>query len=224
MRSKLLLKLSTTSFITFLFLAATVAFGFWQDLDFYSMVAVQNNIPKSLDQFFSVVSFFGSTEFTVGASLILAIWSLFRRQFKSVLAWLLIIPAVVVELTGKIFIFHPQPSVQFLRALETERFPGISLHTEFSFPSGHMTRFSFLVIALLALTIFQGNSQKYRNLILVTLVSSLLLMALSRVALGEHWLSDVLGGILLGSSAGLLSVHLHLKSLSDKIAVLPKGD
>ena len=65
-----------------------------------------------------------------------------------------------------------------------------------SFPSGHVTFFFALGVAL-----FLSQSRKLG----VIFMAAALLMGFARVAAGIHWPIDVLGGILLGSSVVLLA-------------------
>lgn len=67
----------------------------------------------------------------------------------------------------------------------------------FSFPSGHSTA-SAAAFAAVALLVGRGRSQRTRTMLFAAAVSSAVLVATSRVMLGVHWLSDVLGGLCLG--------------------------
>lgn len=84
-------------------------------------------------------------------------------------------------------------------ALHRER-PETALYTEstFSFPSGHSTVavafFGFIIYILMR----GGLKLKYKIGILFFGVVLILLVGLSRLYLGVHFLSDVLGGYLLG--------------------------
>ena len=71
--------------------------------------------------------------------------------------------------------------------------------TSYSFPSGHVmfyvTFFGFL--GFLALCLLQPSPK--RTVLLVLLGGLIAFIGLSRIYLGEHWASDVLGSYLLGS-------------------------
>ncbi len=81
--------------------------------------------------------------------------------------------------------------------------------TSYSFPSGHVTFYTgfFGFIWFLAFTLLKPSWK--RTLLLASFGVLILLIGLSRVYLGEHWASDVLGGYLLGSLALIASIQLY---------------
>lgn len=66
-----------------------------------------------------------------------------------------------------------------------------------SFPSGHTT-LSVTLFGFLAVICARHLSLKYRPAPFIIAVSLIVLMILSRLYLGAHWLTDVIGGVLLG--------------------------
>ena len=68
------------------------------------------------------------------------------------------------------------------------------------FPSGH-AMFSIMVLGLLAYFIFINvKNHILRTVILIGLVALILLIGVSRVYLGVHWPSDVVGGYIIGGA------------------------
>lgn len=172
------------------------------------MVKIQDKIPKTYDDNFSLFSLLGSAEITVGFCIILAGIALMSFKWFAIVGWLLIIPASLGEVFGKLVLYHPGPPVFFHRSTLTTHLPSFYVHTEFSYPSGHMTRTIFIVTVLSCLVFFSKINLTYKYILIFLLIGFGGLMGLTRVSLGEHWLSDVLGGSLLGISMGLFAAAL----------------
>ncbi len=89
-----------------------------------------------------------------------------------------------------------------LESLRVPYFPAITLSLNGSFPSGHALRGAFFCTFAAAL-LWQRGSRLARSASLGFLLLALLL-GLARVYGGDHWLSDVVAGLLLGAAAALL--------------------
>lgn len=213
MRFKLVLLLfSIFTFFLFIIFSYTVAKEVWQQFDFDLTVKLQDRTPRIFDELFSYFSFIGSAEVTVGLAGVLSLWYLIRLKPVGFIGWLLILPASIFEVFGKLMVFHPGPPVLFHRSVIPTHLPSFYIHTNFSYPSGHMTRIIFLTTIFIVLTYAYVKNVLLKMVIILSLLGFSGAMFITRIYLGEHWFSDVLGGVLLGLSSGLLASVLILKS------------
>ena len=120
---------------------------------------------------------------------------------------------VVTALSGAIYtitamvINRPRPSADLVKVI---RHTGSS-----SYPSGHVAFFSWFLV-LLILCVAAGRLPKPVLAVLWVMAALVLLaVCIGRIYLGEHWPSDVLGGLALGF--GWMSLALSVRLLSNPV-------
>lgn len=179
-----------------------------ETFDFDATVRLQDDIPVRFDEMFSTFSLFGRFEFTT-VFLILILIILYRKIIFGIAAFGLFGFAHVLELIGKTILSQPGPPRMFLRTTHVNDFPGLHVFTEASYPSGHSLRAVFIGILLFEFIRRTRTLSMIIKLPFYTLISSILsIMLISRISLGEHWSTDVIGGTFLGASIAFLALSL----------------
>lgn len=210
-----------TAGILFLFFVVLSKYedrAFMRNLDFAVTVKIQERIDTSahlrtsafIGNFMEGATFFASPEFTVVVILLLTGFFAYDSQkrswnYKAVVIPIALVVLVLLEVYGKTIVHHPSPPFAMIKH-PTTIFPADYINDQFSYPSGHAARGLFMAI-LVVLTIgATGSLREKRMLIIVGLtVGYVLLVSVSRIYLGHHWFSDVVGGLFLGGACALCS-------------------
>lgn len=107
----------------------------------------------------------------------------------------------------KLLVARPRPPILIQETLETD----------YSFPSGHVTGTAAL-FGILAVAAGLGASRVVKNLLATVAGLAVSAVALSRLYLGVHWLTDVMAAVLLAAaavSAGATSLRMLVGSASE---------
>lgn len=189
--------------VIFYIFSFTVKEDLFTKFDFDTTVRIQNVVPRTVDPFFSYFSLLGSFEITFGILIILAA---IRRKIK----YFLLLPSFVimhfVELAGKAFLDHPSTPFAFHRYSFDFVFPTGYVQPGGSYPSGHSMRTAYLAVLFIFMISRTKLSPTLKLFSYSAILAILFLMLFSRLSLGEHWTTDVIGGSLLGAAFAIFSL------------------
>ncbi|GAC1366225.1 MAG: hypothetical protein NVSMB32_10350 [Actinomycetota bacterium] len=190
--------------VLFVLLGLGVVVGEFHALDRVLFAQIQAATNDSVERLMTGVSWLGSVEVTVPVLALACLVGRSRRRITDPRVWApmaVLAVLVVAEVVCKHLLHQVPPSAG----------PGgdyelLGLRLPFTFPSGHVMRFT-MVVGLVGIRLHPGCLQPGRRQrwFWAGSVGAALLLGLARVSSGGHWPTDVVGGLLLGA-AGVAAV------------------
>ena len=151
--------------------------------------------PQSISSIWSCFTMLGDATVVMVMMAPLLFWQ--PRCFAAIVASFP--AAAIMDLGLKWWFNSPRPG----SLLDVDRLHVIGrVFLDHSFPAGHAITAFAMVSAILAILAPSQMTWRYRVLAMI-LLSLASLVAFSRIAVGAHWLGDILAGALIGYLAGL---------------------
>lgn len=176
-------------FIVFIFWTVLVKMDLLVKFDEFFYKLITSSMNNTLTTIFKIITFFGSTVFMIIFALVLFIYFIFKK--KNIISYLTsscLIISTILNNVIKIIIRRSRPDVI---KLVTE--------TSFSYPSGH-TMASVSIYGIIIYLLLNSNinkTVKYISSVGLSLLT--LLIGISRIYLGAHYTSDIIGAMLVST-------------------------
>lgn len=164
--------------------------------------------------FFYTVTLLAEFGTVVASAVVLTIFLWLRKEkILAAALWLTLLPAEAVTYFGKLLFHRGRPDI-LLRAISED---------SFSFPSGHATASAafFGFIAYLLIRRFKSWTARIATALVAAIM--IILIDVSRLYLGVHYLSDVLAGNMVGIAALLFAVTVVEWLIAEKKVARPKA-
>jgi undecaprenyl-diphosphatase len=144
---------------------------------------------------------FGPQDVIIAGMLILLLYG-FGLHWEAVMALIAAILSTAINILVKDLIQRPRPTSALVNVYATL--------TSYSFPSGHVMFYLgfFGFLGFLAFSLLKPSLR--RGLLLLLFGCLVALIGVSRIYLGEHWASDVMGSYLLGSLTLAAIIQMYL--------------
>jgi undecaprenyl-diphosphatase len=175
-------------FVLFAIDTILVINGFWLPIDIRITAFIQNvNWGPVVYPLQLINMTAGFWQVLVGATAIVALFFVERRA-----GWLMLIGSLSSLLDNiiKLLVSRPRPTVDLVHILTPA--------SGYSYPSGHAVFFTWMSF-MLAVSLAPRIKPVFRPVIWLLAIIVIVLTCIARVWAGDHWPSDVVGGVLLGA-------------------------
>ena len=160
--------------------------GEWDLLVYEAMIDIRNDPLTALALVLNVL---GGGLVTIPLRVLVAIWLGLQRRWRAFATWVLTwVAAELIVSVSKAFFHRGRPPVSIVDTVG------------YSFPSGHAVAGAATAVALVLVVLPPGRERRRWE---IAAVAFAFVMAVSRVYLRAHWLSDVVAGVLLGAGVAL---------------------
>ena len=166
--------------------------------------AINTIVNSTLTSIFRIITHFG--DFYI--PFVILVWILVFLKNK----WIFILQvcsyacAGIIIYLSKLLIARPRPTDALINMPKT-----------YSFPSGHTFTSIIFYMVLVFLLTYKMDSKKRTPLLVITFVFTMLI-AFSRIYLGVHYFSDIVGGIILAIPCVFMFINIIKKNfIGDKL-------
>ena len=148
---KILAYLCVISISLYILISVFVHKDVFRSFDYDSMIGIQQTFSSWFDMPFSILTLTGSSEVILLVGFIIFLFVYLKKK-KYFFGLVLILIIYLVEILGKLLIYHPLPPITLNRYVFTFHMPSsFFVKTNFSYPSGHMARSTFITLIVLFL-------------------------------------------------------------------------
>lgn len=169
------------------------------DSKFYKLVIGFKG--EILTNIFKIITFLCSVKFMVSICIVLGITAIIKKKKIYGFPIFIIVISSVVNSILKYIIRRERP----------DKINWLINESNFSFPSGH-SMMAVLFYGFLGYIIYKSKINNIFKYILLFIISILILMiGISRVYLGVHYFSDIIGGFLWGFTLFIIIIYIGKK-------------
>jgi len=162
---------------------------------------IQANLQDSFEGVSQALHRLGTTTWgLIEIALVVCVFLFKREWMKASWAGALVVPNLIAKVL-KSLIARPRPDAGLV-------YVAVDSVSGYSFPSGHMVHFTLLLGFILYFGLLPRFSGISRVLVSASTILILTFIGVSRVLLGVHWASDVIGGVVWAFT--FLSVIIYL--------------
>lgn len=208
---KLIIGFLIVSFAAALALAVLVYFSPLNGPDIRISQTLQNQNPAVLTPLMKFVSFFGDIRVAVLNVIFAATFFIFLSRPKEALFAFMTLPASGLAFIFKIIVNRPRPDAHLIEVYQRLPDP--------AFPSGHavyyVVFFGFIFVAMFTVKELPLLIRLAAGTLSMFLIFS---VSFSRVYLGVHWATDVIGGYFLGFATLSALLYFYFREPRKKIS------
>ena len=191
-------------FISFVFLAIFVGNHPINGFDISISRFVQQFRNSTLDQIMIGISAFGNVSIAFASMVITsALFFIFKYKREAIFVMAISFTGVITFSLKRLF-SRPRPTDEYVTLIES--------YKNHSFPSGHtlsyVVFFGFIIFLMQQL---KRIPTYLRNMITVFAYFMFIVGPISRIYLGAHWFTDIVGGLLIGLIYLLQLNHFYKK-------------
>lgn len=198
--------------VVFLLLSFYVVDSSPRSWDFLVSQELQEDSSAILDVLMKGFSWLGTVYV---AAIMVVVFSIIFFVFRYVKEALFVLSCLLsggVSYVLKTLIDRPRPTTDFVRIVEETHYQ--------SFPSGHVLFYTAFFGTLMVIAISSSILKLSWKIIISSICAAMIILgAISRIYLGAHWFTDVIGGFIVGVLFVMFTGSVYLRNKRKSIQI-----